>query len=73
VNNEQEARTTRVTPPRLYLMSEVAEMLRVSPKWVLHLVETGRLRSVRIGERGWRRIPVEDVERLIQEGIEESR
>jgi excisionase family DNA binding protein len=69
VNNEPEARTTRITPPRLYLVSEVAEMLRVSPKWVMHLVETGRLRSVRLGERGWHRIPAEDVERLIEEGL----
>jgi len=40
-------------------------MFGISTKRVRELVESGALRSVRLGGHGWHRFDVEDVERLI--------
>jgi excisionase family DNA binding protein len=53
------------TPPPLLRAADVARILGVTPVRVRELVAEGRLRSVRLGEHGWHRFRVEDVERLI--------
>jgi excisionase family DNA binding protein len=50
---------------RLLRGSEVALMLGVALPRVRGLVREGKLEAVRIGNRGWHRFRVEDVERLI--------
>jgi excisionase family DNA binding protein len=55
-----------VAPAARWLsVREVAAMLGVSTKRIRELVAEGRLSSVRLGENGWHRFRVEDVERLI--------
>lgn len=56
---------TAATAPRLYRLSDVAELLGVSRERVRELVANGELPSVRFGGTGWHRFRVEDVERLI--------
>jgi len=53
------------TEPRLYRASEVARLLGVSSARVRDLAASGQLPSVRLGEQGWHRFRLEDVERLI--------
>jgi excisionase family DNA binding protein len=60
------------TEAQLLRMSEVAKVLGVSTFTVRNLVTSGRLRSVRIGDRGWHRIRAEDVEQLISTGRVEA-
>jgi excisionase family DNA binding protein len=50
---------------RLLRGSEVALMLGVALPRVRGLVREGKLEAVRMGNRGWHRFRVEDVERLI--------
>jgi excisionase family DNA binding protein len=50
---------------RLLRGSEVALMLGVALPRVRRLVREGKLEAVRMGNRGWHRFRVEDVERLI--------
>ena len=50
---------------RLLRGSEVALMLGIALPRVRGLVREGKLEAVRIGDRGWHRFRVEDVERLI--------
>jgi excisionase family DNA binding protein len=52
-------------PFRLLTVSAVARMLGVHPSRVRALIADGELRSVRLGSRGWHRIPIREVERLI--------
>jgi excisionase family DNA binding protein len=52
-------------PPRLLRAKEVADILGVDPSRVRALVASGDLPSVRLGEHGWHRFRLEDVERLI--------
>ncbi len=52
--------------PRLLTVTEVANMLRVSPPRVRELVSSGRLKSVRLSPQGRHRFRVEDVEQLIR-------
>ena len=52
--------------PRLLRLSEVAQVLGVSRGRVRELVASGDLRSIRLGEQGWHRVPAEDVDRLIR-------
>jgi excisionase family DNA binding protein len=52
-------------PSRLLRAKEVAHMLGITPESVRELVASGKLPSVRFGERGWHRFRPEDVERLI--------
>ncbi len=52
--------------PRLLRLSEVAKVLGVSAGRVRELVARGELRSVRLGEQGWHRIPADELERLIR-------
>jgi excisionase family DNA binding protein len=52
-------------PPRLLRAKEVADILGVDPSRVRELVASGDLPSVRLGEHGWHRFRLEDVERLI--------
>lgn len=41
--------------PRFLLMSDVAELLNVSPSQVYHMVRSGELPAIKIGGRGqWR-------------------
>jgi excisionase family DNA binding protein len=64
----EETRMPVVAPaPRLYRAREVAHILGVSTKRVRELVDSGQLRSVRLGAEGggWHRIPADEVERLI--------
>jgi Helix-turn-helix domain len=50
---------------RLLRGSGVALMLGIALPRVRGLVREGKLEAVRIGDRGWHRFRVEDVERLI--------
>lgn len=50
---------------RLLRGSEVALMLGVALPRVRGLVREGKLEAVRIGDHGWHRFRIEDVERLI--------
>jgi excisionase family DNA binding protein len=56
---------TAPAPSRLLRAKEVAHILGVTPESVRELVASGKLPSVRFGERGWHRFRPEDVERLI--------
>lgn len=52
--------------PRLLRVSEVARILGARENRVRELIANGQLRSIRLGgKRGWHRVPVEDVERLL--------
>ncbi len=51
--------------PRLFTVSECAELLGVHPCSVRELIRDGRIRSVRFGPHGWHRIPSEELERLL--------
>ena len=57
--------TTTTATRRLLRASEVAEIYGLSRDYLHVLVGEGKLNSVRIGEHGWHRFRVEDVERLI--------
>ena len=57
--------TTVAVAPRLLRASEVAGILGVSTDKVRDLVADRVLEPVRLGNRGWYRFRVEDVERLI--------
>jgi excisionase family DNA binding protein len=50
---------------RLLRAAEVAEMYGLSRDYVRLLVAEGKLKSVRIGSKGWHRFRVEDVERFL--------
>jgi excisionase family DNA binding protein len=67
ISGETERRAVLPTtaPPRLYKLREVAYLLGVRPARVRELVASGALPSVRLGEQGWHRFRLEDVERLI--------
>jgi excisionase family DNA binding protein len=54
-----------VAPPRLLRAKEVARILGCNSVRVWQLVVSGDLPSVRLGERGWHRFRLEDVEALI--------
>jgi excisionase family DNA binding protein len=56
---------TAIALPRLLRAKEVARLLGVTPWRVRELVASGDLPSVRLGEHGWHRFRLEDVERLI--------
>ena len=56
--------TLPVTPSPLLSVEEVAEYLRLSPRWVYEEVRTGRLRAVRIA-RSWR-IKVSDLDEFVE-------
>jgi excisionase family DNA binding protein len=56
---------TIAAEPRLYRASEVARILGVTSARVRELAADGQLPSVRLGEQGWHRFRLEDVERLI--------
>jgi excisionase family DNA binding protein len=51
--------------------TEAAQLLGCSVWTIRRLVDSGELRLVRFGAKGWRRIPREDVERLISGGTRE--
>jgi excisionase family DNA binding protein len=53
-----------MTPSPLLSVEEVAEYLRLSPRWVYEEVRTGRLRAVRIA-RSWR-IKVSDLDEFVE-------
>jgi excisionase family DNA binding protein len=57
--------TTNAPAPRLLTASEVALLFGLSRDYIRELVAEGRLQSVRLGEHGWHRFRVEDVERFI--------
>jgi excisionase family DNA binding protein len=59
---------TPVAEARWLRASEVAQMVGVDPSRVRLLVQSGDLRSVRLGAQGWHRFLREDVETLIREG-----
>jgi excisionase family DNA binding protein len=44
-----------------------ARILSYSSTTVRRLADSGRLRSIRLGSRGWRFVPLEDVERLLRD------
>jgi excisionase family DNA binding protein len=57
--------TLATREPDLLRASEAAQILGVSVWTIERLAARGDLRLVRFGALGWRRIPREDVERLI--------
>ena len=57
--------TTTALTPRLFTVSECAEVLGLHRASVLELIHDGRLRSVRFGPNGWHRVPIEEVDRLL--------
>lgn len=57
-----------VVRQRLVLFKDAAAMLGTSETGIRRLVEQGKLRTVRLNPQGWRRIAVEEIERLIEEG-----
>jgi excisionase family DNA binding protein len=57
--------TTPTVSRRLLRASEVAKMLGIDPDYVRYLVKEGTLQSVRLGENGWHRFRIEDVERFL--------
>lgn len=50
---------------RLLRASEVAEIYGLSRDYLRQLVAEGKLRSVRLGDHGWHRFRIEDVERFL--------
>lgn len=63
---------TKTQPTKLLCVEQVAEVLHVSRRTVFSMIAAGRLRAVKLGERTTR-IPVEDVESLIQAACEAVR
>jgi excisionase family DNA binding protein len=57
--------TTATGRRRLLSSSGAAEMLGLSRDYLGQLVAKGKLRSVRLGEHGWHRFRIEDVERFL--------
>ena len=53
-----------------YRVSEVARVTGASNSQIRELIREGCLRSVQFSPRGWHRIPIEDVERLLAEETE---
>jgi excisionase family DNA binding protein len=63
---DKEERMPTTTPARRLLKaSEVAALYGLHRDTIRQLVADGKLQSVRIGEHGWHRFRVEDVERFI--------
>ena len=58
--------TTVDSSRRLLRLSEVAAMLGISLDRARELVASGEIRSVRLGGSGWHRVPIAEVERLLQ-------
>jgi excisionase family DNA binding protein len=50
---------------RLLRGSDVALMLDISQSQLLRLVAEGKIEAIRLGDRGWHRFRIDDVERLI--------
>ena len=57
--------------PKLLFVSEVASMLRCSSYKVYELLHSGRLKGYQTTENGTWLIPVESVEALIRESMEQ--
>lgn len=47
--------------------TQVAKLFGVTPQWINRLVRNGRLKSVRVSERGWHRIPHDAIESYAKE------
>ncbi|MDQ1289051.1 MAG: hypothetical protein QG622_2617 [Actinomycetota bacterium] len=60
-------------PPRFYLLSDVAEILNVTPVQARALVTSGELPAIQIGGRGTWRIEASELEAYIQRKYEETR
>jgi excisionase family DNA binding protein len=60
-------------PPRFYLLSDVAEILNVTPVQARALVTSGELPAIQIGGRGAWRIEASELEAYIQRKYEETR
>ena len=56
---------TATPAKRLLKASEVAAIYGLNRDYIRALVAEGKLQSVRIGEHGWHRFRVEDIERFI--------
>ena len=52
---------------RLWLTSEVAQMLRLTEETVGRAIRAGRIQARKVG-RGWR-VPDEEAERVIRQGL----
>lgn len=50
-----------------YTVREVAALLRITERSVHRMIADGRIHSVPVGK--WRRIPAEEVDRLMEHGV----
>ena len=64
-NEQEELMDTATAGRRLLRASEVAEICGISRDYLRQLVAEGKLESVRLGELGWHRFRIEDVERFL--------
>ncbi len=60
-------------PPRFLVVSDVAEILNVSARQVLGLLNSGELPAIRVGGRGQWRIEASELEKYIQRQYEATR
>ena len=59
--------------PRFLVVADVAEILNISPRQVLALLNSGELPAIRVGGRGQWRIESAQVEAYIQRQYEQTR
>ena len=57
---------------KLLRVDEACDAMGIGRTRMYELIKAGQIRSIPIGQRG-RRIPVEEVERFIREGLERDR
>ncbi len=62
-----------MTPPRFLSSADVAEILNISHRQVLALLNSGELPAIRVGGRGQWRIENTEVEAFIQRQYEATR
>jgi excisionase family DNA binding protein len=58
--------------PRFLQMSDVAELLNVTPSQVYHMVRSGELPAIKVGGRGQWRIEVRKLEEYIERKYAET-
>jgi excisionase family DNA binding protein len=58
--------------PRFLLMSDVAELLNVTPSQVYHMVRSGELPAIKVGGRGQWRIERSRLEEYIERKYAET-
>ena len=60
-------------PPRFLVLADVAEILNISPRQALAMVNSGELLGIQVGGRGQWRVEASELENYIQRKYAETR